>query len=152
MNKDESAKIISGFISALDKITPKYPEYEDLNGWFKETYDEVFKEDSKQEEPKREEEPQCDGEMKLHIHKALCDQLHAIYVAKNKDYGDSFTSLREEFPNAVLVRLSDKFQRVKTLMLKGGSPEVNESIEDTLIDLANYALMEVVARRMKNER
>lgn len=152
MNKDESAKIISDFISALDKLTPKHPEYEDLNAWFKETYTEVFKEEPKKEEPEPESEPQCNGEMKLHIHKALCDQLHAIYVAKNKDYGDSFNLLREEFPNAVLVRLSDKFQRVKTLMLKGGSPEVDESIEDTLIDLANYALMEVVARRMENER
>lgn len=151
MNKDESAKIISNFISALDKITPKYPEYEDLNSWFKETYTEVFKEEPEPEKPEPEPEPQCNGEMKLHIHKALCDQLHAIYVAKNKDYGDSFSSIREEFPNAVLVRLSDKFQRIKTLMLKGCGPEVDESIEDTLIDLANYALMEVVARRLENE-
>lgn len=151
MNKDESAKVISDFISALDKLTPKYPEYEDLNSWFKETYTEVFKEEPEQEEPEPEAEPQCNGDMKFHIHKALCDQLHAVYVAKNKDYGDSFTALRKEFRNAVLVRLTDKLQRVKTLMLKGGSPEVKESIEDTLIDLANYALMEVVARRLENE-
>jgi len=148
MKKDQGAKIISDFISALDKVTPKYPEYEDLSDWFKETYTEVFKEEPMETTDKPKEE--YDDDIKTHIHKSLCDQLHAIYVAKNKDYGDSFSEIREEFPNAVLVRLSDKFQRVKTLMLKGCGPEVDESIEDTLIDLANYALMEVVARRLEN--
>ena len=42
------------------------------------------------------------------------------------------------------IRLGDKFNRFKTLS-RGGEQKVNdESIRDTLIDLANYAIMTVV--------
>ena len=42
------------------------------------------------------------------------------------------------------IRLGDKFNRFKTLS-RGGDQKVNdESIRDTLIDLANYAIMTVV--------
>ena len=42
------------------------------------------------------------------------------------------------------IRLGDKFSRFKTLS-RGGEQKVNdESIRDTLIDLANYAIMTVV--------
>ena len=59
---------------------------------------------------------------------------------------------RAEFGNqAILIRLSDKFFRLKTLLQSGSAAQVSdESIEDTLLDLANYCLMEVVER--KNDR
>ena len=42
------------------------------------------------------------------------------------------------------IRLGDKFSRFKTLS-RGSEQKVNdESIRDTLIDLANYAIMTVV--------
>lgn len=42
------------------------------------------------------------------------------------------------------IRLGDKFSRFKTLS-RGGEQKVNdESIRDTLIDLANYAIMTVL--------
>ena len=76
------------------------------------------------------------------IHKDILQQLHQTYLNKNHDYGNSF----QEFPLAVLIRLMDKLERLKALYV---SPAlVNESIEDTLLDLANYAIMEVVERRM----
>lgn len=86
------------------------------------------------------------------LHKELCDLLNKTYSKKNADYGDSFSMTRAEFGNqAILIRLSDKFFRLKTLLQSGSAAQVpDESIEDTLLDLANYCLMEVVER--KNDR
>ena len=44
----------------------------------------------------------------------------------------------------------DKLERLKTLY-KGGDQQVkDESIDDTLLDIANYAVMELLEK--KNER
>lgn len=81
-------------------------------------------------------------------HRAICDTLHDIYVAKNSDYGNSFVEVRNEFPESVLIRLSDKLNRLKALMKDPEKRKVNdESIDDTLMDLANYAIMELVERK-----
>ena len=86
---------------------------------------------------------------KVKIHKAICENLNDTYKAKNADYGDSFSELRQEFPEAILIRLTDKLKRLKTLM-KGAQQQVaDESIDDTLLDLANYAIMELVERRVE---
>lgn len=67
------------------------------------------------------------------------------YKAKNADYGDSFSKSFKEFGlTAPVVRMSDKLERLKTLS-KADARVKDESIRDTLIDLANYAIMTVVA-------
>ena len=86
---------------------------------------------------------------KVKIHKAICENLNDTYKAKNADYGDSFSELRQEFPEAILIRLTDKLKRLKTLMQGADQQVVDESIEDTLLDLANYAIMELVERRVE---
>lgn len=78
-------------------------------------------------------------------HKNICKELNALYEAKNADYGDSFhlTWVEEGYAMA-RIRLSDKLNRFKTLS-KGNTQNVsNESIRDTLLDLANYAIMTVM--------
>lgn len=88
------------------------------------------------------------GEQKMYeLHKDILVQLHQTYARKNHDYGNSFHKVREEFPNAVLIRLMDKLERLKTIY-NSTSLVLDESIEDTLLDLANYAIMEVVERQM----
>ena len=91
---------------------------------------------------------------KYEQHRQLCEKIHETYVAKNKDYGDSFTRTRKEakYPELVIVtRLSDKFYRLKTL-LEGAEQQVkDESINDTLLDLANYCLMELLERQNGKE-
>lgn len=83
---------------------------------------------------------------KIDIHANLCDEIHSLYAAKNHDYGDSFAKTRELIPNAILVRLHDKLNRL-TILMSGESPQVlDENVNDTLIDLANYAIMELVER------
>ena len=79
-------------------------------------------------------------------HKSLCDELNAIYAKKNHDYGDSFhdTFVEEGFAMS-RIRLSDKLNRFKALTKNPDTQQVNdESIRDTLIDLANYAIMTVL--------
>ena len=88
--------------------------------------------------------------VKLCLHKDFCDTLNIIYRQKNHDYGDSFAKVLSVVPNAILVRLMDKLERLKTLLGKGEQAQVvDESIYDTLIDMANYCIMEVVERRLE---
>ena len=82
---------------------------------------------------------------KITLHKGICDNLNSTYKAKNSDYGDSFSKVRHEYPEAICIRLSDKLERLKT-RYRGQQAQVKESIEDTLLDIANYAIMELVER------
>ena len=84
---------------------------------------------------------------KIEIHKSICDKSHETYKAKNSDYGDSFAKLRKKYPNAILIRLEDKLNRLEVLMNGGQQQVADESIDDTLLDLATYAIMELTERR-----
>lgn len=75
-------------------------------------------------------------------HKAICEELTALYARKNHDYGDSFhQSFVEEGMAMARIRLGDKFSRFKTLSQGTEQLVADESIRDTLLDLANYAIM-----------
>ncbi len=85
---------------------------------------------------------------KIEIHSQICCELNDLYKQKNHDYGNSFAILRKELPNSILVRIYDKYQRLKTLLTGTEQKVKDESIEDTLKDLANYCIMELVERRI----
>ena len=89
---------------------------------------------------------------KYERHSRICSKLNDIYVRKNKDYGDSFAIVRKNIPNSVLVRLWDKLLRLNNLMQNNDNHLVDESIEDTLMDMANYCIMELVERTVEVER
>ena len=75
----------------------------------------------------------------------LTKQLIKTYKAKNADYGDSFTDSFKEFGiTSAVVRMNDKMNRIKSLSKKNGRQVKDESLKDSLMDLANYALMTVV--------
>lgn len=79
---------------------------------------------------------------KFEQHERLIQQLHETYVKKNMAYGDSFSlSIKKYGMVAALTRMSDKWNRLETLMMGGKNDVSDESIKDTLLDLANYALM-----------
>lgn len=83
-------------------------------------------------------------EDKYKIHKELTDKLNPLYVAKNTDYDDSFgKSIDDSGYLAAITRMEDKMRRIKALLSKveGNQKVANESIQDTLMDLANYSLM-----------
>ncbi len=76
------------------------------------------------------------------------------YKRKNADYGNSFDESLDEFGIiASTVRMSDKMQRLKTLTKPNVTQQVkDESIVDTLQDLANYAIMTAVWLRNQKNR
>lgn len=87
---------------------------------------------------------------RYNLHLELCSELNDVYIKKNKDYGNSFGEGFEEYGLLMpVIRLEDKFKRFKRLALSGEQNVKDESIEDTLLDLANYALMTVTEIRMK---
>ena len=83
-------------------------------------------------------------EEKIEVHKELLDSLHNLYIAKNKDYGDSVHDTYEKYGLvSFLVRLEDKLNRARTLS-KQDAVVQDEKIEDTLMDMANYAILAVI--------
>lgn len=66
------------------------------------------------------------------------------YAAKNHDYGNSFNNSLDKFGLiASIVRMGDKMNRLETLVAKKAQVK-DESIKDTLLDLANYSIMTVM--------
>jgi hypothetical protein len=69
--------------------------------------------------------------------------LSDIRLKKNHDYGDSFgKSFREFGIFAPVVRMSDKMERLKTIIDTVDMVK-SETMLDTLFDLANYAIMTI---------
>lgn len=82
---------------------------------------------------------------KVDRHGMLCNELNALYAKKNHDYGDSFhQTFLEEGMAMARIRLGDKLSRFKALTKSGNQQVSDESIRDTLIDLANYAIMTIL--------
>lgn len=88
---------------------------------------------------------------KINEHKHICEDIHRLYELKNNDYGDSVTETYEKYGmDSFLVRMTDKLNRVYSLTRPGIEQKVmDEKIEDTLLDLANYAIIAVVEMHSK---
>ena len=66
------------------------------------------------------------------------------YSAKNHDYGNSFDLSLDKFGLvASVVRIGDKMNRIESLINKEARVK-DESIKDTLLDMANYCIMTVM--------
>lgn len=84
------------------------------------------------------------------------DDLVRLHTRKNKDYGrdeDPYANFRK-CENAGIpawigatIRMGDKISRIETFIKKGGL--VNESVEDSLQDLAVYS---IIALQLYRER
>ena len=82
--------------------------------------------------------------MNIKTHADLCTQMHELCVAKNKRYGDSFSKTVQHYGLiSALTRMSDKWNRIETLILGNADESTDESLVDSLIDLANYCIMTV---------
>jgi hypothetical protein len=82
--------------------------------------------------------------IKIEHHGEICERLNKIYSAKNKDYGDSFSEDFQEYGLIMpAIRLEDKIRRYKQLIRQDAEVK-DESIIDTLLDLANYSIMTII--------
>ena len=75
----------------------------------------------------------------------ICLEIMDLHAKKNKDYGNAAHESYKEFGLiSYVIRLNDKMKRLKSLTKPGVEQEVkSESIEDTLMDLAAYAIMAI---------
>lgn len=92
-----------------------------------------------------------------------CDEALTIVQAKNQDYADGedpFQNFRMvedaglcSLEQGIAVRMSDKLQRVFNLLPEGVEAAVNdESLDDTLLDLMNYANILLTYRKMERSK
>lgn len=73
----------------------------------------------------------------------LYDECMETYSKKNRDYDGAFDkSLDEDGLVVAKIRMNDKILRFQSLMTNPAMVK-DESMKDTLMDLANYALMTV---------
>lgn len=89
---------------------------------------------------------------KIERHRKACEDLHSLYVTKNQAYGDSFgdTYRRLGIISAV-TRITDKYNRLVNLAVHPEIDMGDESLIDTLIDLANYSLMTAIEIQIEQE-
>ena len=87
---------------------------------------------------------------KIEIYTQICNDAARLYEAKNGDYGDAYANLRGKYPNLILIHLNEKLSRLEQLMSQGYEAKVDESIDDTLRDIAGYAQMELTERIYDN--
>lgn len=89
-------------------------------------------------------------EDKINLFKSITQEMCDTYIKKNHDYGDSFNiSLNKYGLIAGVVRMEDKINRISSLSKKDSLIK-EETIADTLSDLANYAIMTLMW--LKKER
>lgn len=80
---------------------------------------------------------------KIDMHSTICGNLTALYERKNHDYGDSFSRNYAEYGVVYpIIHMQEKLDRIKAL--SKADAKVSESLVDTLMDLANYAIMTLV--------
>ena len=80
-------------------------------------------------------------------HTTITNELHEIYKAKNKDYGNAFSDTYKKLGIiSATTRISDKTNRLISLSTKSQEEQKvkDETIKDTLMDLANYAIMTIM--------
>ena len=76
--------------------------------------------------------------------KEITDKMFETFKAKNHDYGSSFSNLFKECGMTYAYgHMAEKLERVKSLM-KDDAKVNGEGMKDSLLDLANYAILTVM--------
>lgn len=85
--------------------------------------------------------------------KDITEEMNALYERKNHDYGNSFSeTFRKLGIISAATRMLDKMNRIVSLVTKDQQKVNDESLRDTLIDIANYAVMTIMEIDKKRER
>lgn len=85
---------------------------------------------------------------RIERHKKVLNKLHEIYKTKNKLYNSFSKTYQKHGNSALLIRLEDKLNRIENLLLNVPKADpgagIQESVIDTLLDLANYSIMGIM--------
>ena len=88
---------------------------------------------------------------KVETFTTIVKEMTELYAKKNHDYGNSFDEGCDRIGIGYpLGRLLDKMNRLIACMGKEDKMQINESIEDTLKDLACYSVMTLSYLKRKN--
>ena len=85
---------------------------------------------------------------KDYSYSSILRQMDETHTRKNNDYGDAaYQGYKKYGPAYFLVQLHNKLSRLESLTINNRSQMVkDESIDDTLLDMANYAVMYLESR------
>lgn len=102
----------------------------------------------------KEQQRAADTLLRLKRHKELCEYLTDTYERKNADYGNSFGEMFSDLGIvSAVTRIGDKYNRVKNLAVRPTVLVKDETIIDTLLDMANYCIMTVIElERTKDQK
>ena len=85
-------------------------------------------------------------------YKKIVTETMELCVKKNKDYGSSVEDTFEKFGDiSYLVRITDKYNRICSL-LNGEGEIKDESIDDTVRDMANYSFLWLASRNLNGNK
>lgn len=91
---------------------------------------------------------------KIQKHKEICNELNEIFRKKQHDYGDSFGQTFDKLGIiSAVTRISDKYNRLVSLCTKPEEERKvkDESITDTLLDMANYCIMTIIEMHKEDD-
>lgn len=140
-----------------------FAEYDNLinpDGRLTKLIDDLYKDDEKTREEikknmaeglKEMEDADKAKDTEFDTFESVLDEMKELHAKKDKDYGSAFHNSFEEFGvTAGVVRLNDKMERVKALVKNGKAEVKDESMLDSLKDLACYAVMLYVELKNKD--
>lgn len=98
----------------------------------------------------------------VELHGSFCDSLKTITAAKNADYTGASDTPFYNFETVerlkicsteqgFLTRMTDKLARISSIVATGKTHVKDESVADTLLDLANYSIILACYLRWKKE-
>ena len=78
----------------------------------------------------------------------LALEIGELVEKKDKDYNSAFSKTLKEYGDvAYFLRIDDKLNRLKSLLLRSKDAEINETVEDTLKDIVGYTLLMLKEKR-----
>lgn len=92
-------------------------------------------------------------QQKVNTFEDITIALRNLYEAKNRDYNDSFGTSFEKWGLPMsCIRLGDKLNRLESFAQQKKMFVEDESVKDTLMDLANYAIMTLVELELDQKK
>lgn len=138
---EDTCENCSKFLSSNVKITKDYTKY-------------LFDVPKFTKEQNTKKNNQMTREQKVSRHLEIAKALNQLYDSKGHDYGDSFGETYQKLGIiSALTRISDKYNRLVSLATKPEEERKvkDESIQDTLLDMANYCIMTVIEMEVEKE-
>ena len=80
----------------------------------------------------------------------IMNQIKKLMIQKNKTYGDN--NIIEMGEQGVMFRLSDKMIRLKNIVMNKVKTPEDETLEDTYLDIAGYAIIGLMLKRKKFQK